>query len=357
MPLDPHRKTRARLQYDVVEAALASGHVELARAVTAEIGNWRAALCEAAIAAHLAEAGEGEAARQALERAETAEVALTAEFEQGWRRDRVRARIARTYAYLGEPARAASIQARLESSEAGRLAPLSTRFIEEEDAAAQVEMLKSIAGVGDLEQVRHSLLALAAMYGRFSDARELRTTIVESIRELWNKMPLEPRIEVLEQLVRHDVDLGTESSLAAARGFLDEIEAMVTDHRWTPERDVALRADVARLRVLTGEDEEARASLERALRLYAKKRESIINIDRSDALRPIAEAYAVLGDERGANETWIRALEECLVNPNARPRLEDLVATAISIAESGVEPDPRLLKMLEQVDGLLAAPW
>ena len=238
------------------------------------------------------------------------------------------------------------------------MAPLSTRFIEEEDdAATQVETLTSIAGVGDLEQVRHSLLALAAIYGRFSDAQELRKTVVESIRDLWNKMPLEPRIEVLEQLVRHDVDLGTESSLAAARSFLDEIEAMVTDHGWTPERDVALRADVAKLRVLTGEVEQARASLERALHLYTRTRDSIIDIDRSDALRPIAEAYAVMGDRRGANETWIRGLEECLANPNARPRLEDLVATAISIAKSGVEPNPRLLKMLERVDGLLVAPW
>lgn len=357
MPLDPHEKTRGRLQHRLVESALACGDVALARDVTGEIENWRRAFGLAAIAAHLAGEGDEAAARTALEKAERAEAGLTEEFVQGWRRDRVRARIARTYALLGDPRTAASIQARLEPSEAGRLASLSTRFIEKKDAAAQVDTLKSIAEIGDLEQVRHSLLALAAIYGRFPGETELRGEIVTSIRELWNKMPLEPRIDVLEQLVRHDTESGSEASREAAKGYVEEIQAMVTDHRWTQDKDVALRAKVAELRVLTKEEERARASLEEALRLYAETRESIVNIDRSDALRPIAEVYAALGDASTANDIWLRALEESLENPNARPRLEDLVETVISIAESGTRPKATLLAMLVRVEGLLDEPW
>ena len=45
------------------------------------------------------------------------------------------------------------------------------------------------------------------------------------------------------------------------------------------------------------------------------------------------------------------------VNPNSRPRAEDLVAICCSMAKSAVEPDAALMGRIRQVKDALGAPW
>jgi hypothetical protein len=64
-----------------------------------------------------------------------------------------------------------------------------------------------------------------------------------------------------------------------------------------------------------------------------------------------------MGDRAKALTIYKRGVDESLVNPNARPRVEDLVATCLSLAQNGVEPDAELNAQLEKVSKGLGAPW
>ena len=75
------------------------------------------------------------------------------------------------------------------------------------------------------------------------------------------------------------------------------------------------------------------------------------------ALRPLAEAYASLGQRMIASDLYERALTEAVVNPNSRPRVEDLVKVSISITRSGIEPSRSLELALDRVAKGLGEPW
>jgi hypothetical protein len=64
-----------------------------------------------------------------------------------------------------------------------------------------------------------------------------------------------------------------------------------------------------------------------------------------------------LGDEPKARAAYLRALDEGSVNPNARPRAEDLVATLVSMAESRIAPDAEASAKVAAIRAGLVAPW
>jgi len=354
MPLTPHVKTRSRLQAEIVEAALAAGEVDLARALVDEIENWRKGLAQALIAAHVAEHGEAEVARADLDRAHEIEATITGEREQGWRRDRVRAYIARAHALLGDLEEAREIQLRLDPVEAARLAPLSVRFADAEDVPRQLEVLTSIAETSQLAQIQAALESMGGLYGRFAETAEDRSEYLDRVRSLWKKLPIQPRIEVLEVFIGHDV---ADGELEHARALVDEVESMTRGHRWMLEDRVRLYAGAARLRNAVGQPERARALVAEAIDAYVEGREEIVSIFRGRALRPLAETYLALGDAAGADNAYQRALAEAVINPNSRPRLDDLVSAVNSMVAAGHEPSVALRAQILAVAGSLGDPW
>ena len=51
------------------------------------------------------------------------------------------------------------------------------------------------------------------------------------------------------------------------------------------------------------------------------------------------------------------AIEAGTINPNSRPRAEDLSATCASIALAGIEPDASIRQRIERARAGLADPW
>jgi hypothetical protein len=83
----------------------------------------------------------------------------------------------------------------------------------------------------------------------------------------------------------------------------------------------------------------------------------LVDVFRAEARRPAAEALAAMGAVDRAREVFAALIEEGAVNPNARPRAEDLALTAASLARAGIEPDEAMWARLRGIREGLVAPW
>ena len=83
----------------------------------------------------------------------------------------------------------------------------------------------------------------------------------------------------------------------------------------------------------------------------------IVDIFRTEAVLPVAEAYVDLGMTGAALDLYGRALTEAFHNPNSVPRSEDLVAICVSMATRGVEPTDALMERLAKGLEQLGHPW
>ncbi|MEM6675796.1 MAG: hypothetical protein AAF726_23300 [Planctomycetota bacterium] len=356
LPEMPHVKTRSRLQGELVEAALDAGSVSLANDWASRITNWRQALAYATVASYCAEHGEEELARKALGSAERLETGLTGDSVRGWRRDRVRVRIAETYLRLGDREAAAALQVMVDPEEGGHLSVVDSQLREMDAEAidAQVERLVKIAEEGSFAVTLAALKSMGHLYGRAYEDDDRRAAIETKIRAGWTTLPSPLRMEVLEILIEYDLE---HDQKARALTKIGDVEAFAEGRGFQPELLVAFGAKVARLRGEAGDREGGIRAADDALTLYDETRESIVEIFRGEALRPLAEAYVELGETMTATDLYKRALAEAVVNPNSRPRAEDLVKTTISIVRSGIEPSDALIEALEETAESLGDPW
>lgn len=352
MPLVPHVKNRSRAQESVVEACLALGLEAKAEKLAFEIVNWRSAAALSSLALHHARGGRAGEARRVAMATEALIAKNSGETAQEWQDERVRARLVATYVWIGDKDDAARLAPGIGESEAGAVQSAVAAKSSPEDADARFAAIDKAVGTGGFENVRNALTACAELYERCWDDSERRERAERTIRDGWTLLPLRVRIELLEKLAKTRLDRGAE-----ALELVAEIRGLVEGAQWLPEDRAPLGAQVALLRYRAGERQEARRELDAVHAQYTQDRSTIVDIYRAGALRPVAEVYAAMGDLDEARRVFARALEEGTLNPNSRPRADDLVATCLAMAKAGVEPDATLKARLEQIAGALGDPW
>ncbi|GJM23141.1 MAG: hypothetical protein DHS20C15_30560 [Planctomycetota bacterium] len=362
-PLDPHAKNRSRQQLRSLEALLQLDEADVALELAAEIADWRRGSALAAIALHLAERN----AQQGAEPADRAEIeallndaaAVAEELardadSQAWRRDEIRARIARTYRALGELKRAAFFEADLAASEATDVAAARARQAPAADFDAQLARLDAIAATEGLDERLVAISGFAALYDRFYADAERRELLEARVREECDTLPLQVRIDNFTLLTEFALQHGDHvTGLRLAK----ELRRVAADNRWLPQDQIPLTGRIAMLLLRAGDAETARHEVDIALAMYRSSEERIVDIFRSETLLPLAEARHALGDGKAARALYLEALQAGALNPNARPRCEDLVGACVSLALNGVPLDAALYERLRAIDAGLVAPW
>ncbi len=359
IPSKPHVKSRSRAQEKVVVACLELDQPRRAAAYIAEIDNWRRGLDYADLAFYLAKRGDTTDVQHYLDVAQRVSEVIEkddveGESSEGWRRDRIRSSIARTYALLGDVEKAAVFEAGVVDSESGRVAAVVASQASAEDFDRRIALFDEMMPSASFDQLRAALEVCAQLFDRFYDDAERRAATEERIRASWTKLPLQIRIELLMRMsgfaLAHD-------DRSKALALLNDAQAMLEGYPWAPEHRIPLMTALATARYRAGDVEHARQAAQSALGVFDTERASILGVDRASALRCIAEAYQALGDSATALAVYERAVEEGAQNPNARPRAEDLTATCCSMARHGVEPDAALRARLEEICAKLVAPW
>lgn len=365
VPAMPHVKARSRAQERVIVSALELGQPALTLAYLEKVDNWRRGSGYADLAFYLAENGRGQETKPYLELAraeaeaihraedhEPGEDEVVLESFQAWRRDRIRAKIARVYHALGEPGLALEFEQGLEPSEVGIVEVARARTMSADQVGAMVVLLGSVATEGNLEKVRNAVEASTELLRRFHADTDRRALLQQGLDACLEKTPLLFRAESF--LTLGELALAQNESLRALD--MANRAVVVLESTLAIEDDLPLRARIASLRHRAGQA-DAKAELEQALARFEKARDSIPDLCRADVLIPFAEARLTLGDLPAALETYRRAALEAGQNPNAVPRVEDLVALCCSMARHGVAPDSELWRSLHRTAAGLRDPW
>jgi tetratricopeptide (TPR) repeat protein len=351
IPVHPHLKDRCKAQEAVVDACLKLDQPRRALGYIERIDDWRRGLAYADLALYGVRHGAVDESQYYLQLA--GQIAETGNLET-WRSDTIKARIAQTYAWMGNQQQAETMEAGLETPESGKVAGIEAMLSEPDSFEDQVTRLDRLIASGHFDTIRNALEANIRLLSRFYADPKRRSILKEKILASLAFLPALVRIELLMSLVEISLD---NHDPAKALEFVTQSHQLLDSAQWRPEHRVALMAQLAVLRFRAGDQNTAITERGAALAFYETNRSSIVNIYRATALRRLAEAYQSMGDTDRSRSVYQLAVEEGMDNPNSRPRAEDLSATCCSMALSAVEPDAKLWKRLRQIHDGLGAPW
>lgn len=348
-PINPHIKNRARAEERVVIGALELEQPHMAWGYAKQVVNWRRGACYAEIAHYLLDHDEPEHVPYFLHQA----VLHSKDPDQGWRHARVKARVAEARVRMGDAASAEALVEKDDPSAPGRDLVVRAQGASDEDFAHLVEGLDALVKTQGYDAILGAIDGYIDLYRRFYDDPQRRALMLAKTRVAWEEMPGLIRFRTLLRFA--DAALGHDDRSTAKR-LVDEADELHGSYRWPVDFDLPLRADLARYRVRLGDDDAARAQLDGAVALADAQLETLLNFKRAEALRPVAEGYALLGDGQAAHGLYARVVELGAENPNIRPRTNDITATCVSMAVHGVEPDAGLRQAIEQIVSGLAKP-
>ena len=353
LPANPHTKTRSRLQEQVANTCLQLGAPAKAARCFEQIDDWRRGLGYAVLAGRLAQDGDAVHSTYYLNLARQIADSQPLTSDQEWRRDRIRAHMARAHLLLGQDAAADQLATGLVESEVGTLAVARAERQGVADFAAQLAAVDGALKQGSLDAVQGALDVCLKLYEGYL-ADPARRTELEARVLAERKVPAALAIERIVQLADLAIRHGQQDQ---ARGLLREAGQRIEHLTWLPEDHIPLLARLAAAQARGGDRPAAATTITTAHHLFDQGRERIADIYRSRCLRALAEAQVTVGDVATAQTTYQHAVAESLVNPNSRPRAEDLVAICCSLALQSITPDAALLTRIDAAVAALGAPW
>lgn len=346
-PINPHIKNRARAEEQVVHGALELEQPHLAWGYAKKVVNWRKGACHAEIAHYLIEKQDTEHVEYFLHYA----LLYSKDPKQGWRHQRVKARVASARVLMGLSQESEPLVEDEDGAGKGEQLNALIRKSNNQAYEQYVEILDAMAATEDYEQILAAVSGYAELFVIHYANAERREALLKKTRGLSQSVPGFKQFQFMIMFVEAALkNKDTPNAVA----LLDEAEAIHDKHSWGLDFDLGQRSEIARYRVAVGDQPAAEKMLAYCEQLADKKLGDLQNWEQARTLRPVAEGYAVLGDRDKAHALYRRVVELGAVNPNIRPRVSDITATCVSMALHGIEPDKKLLSTIKQIVGGLA---
>jgi tetratricopeptide (TPR) repeat protein len=349
IPVNPHARDRAIMQEEAVKGWIALGDLGRAETGMRRIGDWRRGEATALVAQARATRGELDAAR-----ALAAEARELAGREEDWKRDRIGAEVARTLATTGDLSQVDGLVDPTATAEAANVAAAMTAVVPADRLETQAAIFDQAIAVGAFDLVRGGLDGYLAIMRRADCDDAWRTRAVKAIDGALPGLPYDLRVQYLVALADA---LAARGRAAEARACLDRADGVMASAGFLPEDIVPIGAPIAAARTRVGDREAARAAF-RALRAtFESRREEVVNLRRATSWRALATGFMGLGDRADAEACFAAALEDGALNPNARPRAEDLCMTLLAMARSGFVPTDSMERRIREIRAGLVDPW
>jgi hypothetical protein len=349
IPADPHARDRAMMQEEAVKAWISRGDLARAEGAMRRIGDWRRGEATALVAQARLARGETEAGRALI--AEARELATR---EDDWRRDRIGAEVARALAMAGDITAIDGLVDPTSAAEAGNVAAAVAAAVPADGLASRADVFDRAIASGAFDLVRGGLDGYLAIARRADCNDAWRARVEKAVDGALPGLPYDLRVRYLVDLA---VAIDGPGRTDRARALLDRADGIAATAGFLPEDIVPMGASVAAARLRLGDRDAARTAL-RALRTsFEARREEVVNLRRATSWRALASGFAALGDRADAEACFAAALEDGALNPNARPRAEDLCRTLLEMARCGFVPTPEMSRRIDVIRGGLAAPW
>ena len=349
IPIEPFASDRARMQALVAQACIKNGSLIQATQYASKIEGWRQGELFALIGQQYATANETQRARDFAARA--MEVATN---ETDWRRERIVIDAAKIYLQLGDSAKASTLLEGATQAELGKLEAARTAIVLESQLDNQADMFDKAIATKNFDLARGGIDGYLVWLDRVSQDEIRITRALKAIDDALLELPLDLQVKYGIDLADH-LHKNLKRDLAILK--LDKATEIFSATTFLPEDVAPLGAMIARARIRMGDEQSARLLLQRFYKEHSTRREGIVNLRRATSLRALAEGFCELGDRDDAIACYTLALEEGTINPNARPRAEDLVATCISMAEYGISLTPDLKYRIDTIRSSLTYPW
>lgn len=349
IPTKIHDRERAQCQEWVALAYLDAGDPIAAARCAESIEGWRRGECEGLIGVQYALKGDRELAlkyaRLATERATG---------EQDWRRERILIEAAKIHAILGNAIMARDLSAGASQAEAGKVDGAVIPVLTPEQFDAQSKVLDEVIKGGTFDGMRNALDAYLPLLRRMTSNREQALAAAATIDAALPAMPMDLQIIYGTRLASALHALG---ETGRAKERLDLAAKQVAETVFLPEDLTPMQVEVAKARAGLGDADGARAALDAALASYESRKKEIVDVFRARSPRALAEGYLAIGDQAKAETCWLEALAVGTINPNSRPRAEDLSATLVAMARSGATITPALRERIATCRKSLGEPW
>jgi hypothetical protein len=353
IPREPHERDRARVQEVVASTFIAVGEPVRAAACALQITNWRKGSVFGDLAIDCARKGLVDSAKTYARYALEA-VAEGRDGVQDWQRDRVRVKAAQAYAWLGDGSKASVLEQGVGEPEMGKVDAVEAAKSDGSDFDTRLEAALAAVNTMNFDLTVNAIESAVELAAKSKGDEARWARIVDLLGKTRGRIPRD--LELKSYLRLADVRIAQESK-DPARALIATATGLRDGARWTPDAALPLSAEIARRLHAVGDAEAARAEIEAGIAGFQAGIEAVADVFRAEAMRPAAEALAAMGAVDRAREVFAALIEEGAVNPNARPRAEDLALTAASLARAGIEPDEAMWARLRGIREGLVAPW
>ncbi len=370
LPDKPHERNRNRELAAVIDFLIDSGDLEKADFFRNKITNWRADQLKVHIATQYYELGKKERAEKMMKEVsavadtitgwKAGRIAATGEhknyFEQydDFRLDRIKVALAEYCWMVGDKDAAKKWSENVLPAEQSDFIKKQARALAVEDYDASFAINMILAEGETFEGKKAAIDGFVLLHDLYYSDEEKRTHLKQLIDEYSISMPVMYRIEWLHNMALSAFDQNDSDS---ARRFYHEASLFISQGEFRPRIFFPLKAsNIITAHRLQFKDEAVEAA-ELLYEKYAEVEAGIYNVHRADVLCSIGEVFAFIGRMGQAERIYLNALEQAGVNPNSKPRLEDLNLITLSLVEYDVPLSPVLT---EKIDGLidsLGAPW
>lgn len=344
-----HARVKARLQKDVASTAIEIGLIDVGIRDAEAIQDWRRGQALAIAAQALARKGDRASAEACV--AKAVQVAASTESSK---QEQLNLEIALAMAMLGNVEQARQYGARAPVEFTGRVETQLVSQVSIDEVDRQCDAFDKAIASGSFDIVGSGVDGYFAVWERVRTDATRGARAEKAIRAALPALPAALQIGVHLQLADALDEVGQHQ---ACMQELQTATTMVRGGDFLPDTLGPLARDVARARARHGDASGAREMLGEMLKRYEQAPTAMVDIERADYLRALAEALQDLGDREAAMHAWTLALEAGSVNPNARPRAEDLCLTMLSMVQSGAEPTDVIRSRMTDIQSGLKAPW
>lgn len=349
IPIDPHGVERANMQALVVKSCIKHGWLDRATKYSEQIVGWRKGECLALVAQSYAKNGNEVKAHELVNQA-----LVIAANDETFGKDRVNGEAARAFIAMGDEKQAFAVIGRSSQDEIGKVQIARTDNVTPAQLDAQADMFDKGIATQNFDLSQTGINGYLVWLVRVIEDQPRRARALQALDAAIPGLPLDLQITTLADLAER---LGTNGYPELAQLQLDRARKLLSSSNFLAEDAAPIGIPVAQVRAHLGDRTGAIDQLRQIDEQYRAHEAEIVNLRRGISLRALAEGYAQFGDYQSALDRYSAALEAGILNPNSRPRAEDLTATCISMADSGVSPTVSQLRRIEEISGMLSDPW